>query len=168
MTVIQSSPTRVLYPVGPSRPGEAAVCWSCFQPRTDLDTTADRRVGGGELVRVCKSCYIVLASGRPVELPSRDELPELLRRWASLDQNGEVDDEFTTRMLTALLPGLTPECAASWFACLQGALLELQERDSFGFELLSVEPEARDVEALVADSIEKVDECVAALMGGAL
>jgi hypothetical protein len=168
MTVIQSSPTRVLYPVGPSRPGEAAVCWNCFQPRTDLATTADPRIADGELVRTCLSCFHALASGRPVELPPREQLPELLRSWARWAQNGEVDEDFTTRMLAALLPGLPAVEAASWFECLQGALLELQDRDSFGFELLSVEPEARDVEALVADSIEKVDECVAALMGGAL
>lgn len=167
MTVIQSSPTRVLYPVGPSRPGEAAVCWACFTQRTDLATTADRRIGGGDLVQVCWSCHHALASGRPVELPSRELLPDLLRMWARLDQNGEVDDEFTERMLAALLPGLTPEGAASWFACLKGALLELQDREGPAFEMGSVEAESRDDDLLRDDAIAKVDECVAALMGGA-
>lgn len=155
---------RVLYPVGP---GEAEVCWACFQPRTDLATTADKRVGGGELVRTCLSCFHALASGRPVELPSRDELPDLLRRWARWDVNGEVDDEFVLRMFAALLPGLTEDEAADWFLSLEGALLEVQERSGPGFDLLSVEPEARDIEALIADSVAKADEALKALVGGA-
>ncbi|MGH3585307.1 MAG: hypothetical protein ACRDQ0_03195 [Pseudonocardia sp.] len=159
-----ASPNRVLYPAGP---GEADACWACFQPRNDLATTADRRVGAGELVRVCLSCHHALASGRPVELPSRDALPELLRSWARWDANGEVDDEFVLRMFAALLPGLSEDEAADWFLCLQGALAEVQERSEFGFELFAVPPEDRDVERLLADSIEKADECIAKLMGGA-
>lgn len=161
MTILSD---RVLYPAAP---GEAEVCWACFQPRTDLATTADKRVGGGELVRTCLSCYHALASGRPVTLPSRDELPELLRSWARWDCNGEVDDDFVLRMFAALLPGLSQDEAASWFLSLQGALLEIQEREEPGFEMGSVEPDARDVGTLVADSVAKADECVAALLGGA-
>jgi hypothetical protein len=158
-------PNRVLYPAAYG--GEADVCWSCFQPRKDLATTADRRVGGGELVRTCLSCFHALASGQPVELPSREELPELLRRWARWDANGEVDDDFTLRMLGTLLPGLSEGDAADWFLTLQDSLAEVQERNEFGFELLSVPPEDRDCERLLADSVAKVDECVEALMGGA-
>lgn len=159
-------PAPYLYPgaVG----GVAALCWACFQPSPDLAVTSDRRVGGGELVTVCPSCHHALVSGRPVALPSREELPGLLVRWARWDVNGEVDEEFTARMLAALLPGLTGADAVCWFGCLQGALLELQERDEFGFELLSVPPEDRDLDALVADSAAKVDECIAKLIGGAL
>jgi hypothetical protein len=157
-------PTRVLYPAGP---GPADPCWGCFQPRPDMAITADRRVGGGEVVRTCRSCYHALAAGRPVQLPSRDELPELLRTWARWDNNGEVDDEFVLRMFAALLPGLSEDEAASWFLSLEGALLEVQERGGPGFEMGSVEPEARDVDALLADSVAKVDECIEKLLGGA-
>ena len=162
---IQITRDRVLYPAGP---GPASVCRTCFQPRTDLAITADKRVGGGELVRTCLSCFHALASGRPVKLPTRDELPELLRSWARWDCNGEVDDEFVLRMFGALLPGLSEDEAASWFLSLQGALLEVQEREDPGFEMGSVEPDARDVDALVADSVAKANEALAALMGGAL
>jgi len=164
MTTIQTSPDRVLYPAGP---GDADVCWTCFQPRADLATTADRRIGGGELVRTCLSCYHHLARGEAVELPSRGEMPELLRRWARWDANGQVDEDFTARMLAALVPALDADDRACWFECLKGALLEVQEHDEFGFELLSVPPEDRDCERLLADSVAKADECVAALMGGA-
>ena len=165
---LQVSPNRVLYPVGPWSPGDANVCWSCFTQRGDLATTSDRRIGGGELVQACWSCFHALASGRPVELPAREQLPELLRSWARWAQNGEVDEDFTTRMLAALLPGLAPEDAACWFECLQGALLELQDREGPGFEMGSVAPESRDDDLLRNDAIAKVDECVAALLGGAL
>jgi hypothetical protein len=160
-----ADPTRVLYP---AMHGSAAdVCWGCFQPRKDLATTADRRVGGGELVRTCLSCFHALASGRTVELPSRDVLPELLRSWARWDHNGDVDEDFTLRMLAALVPFLREDDRALWFLNLQGALLEVQERSELGFELLSVPPEDRDCERLLADSVEKVDECIAHLLAGA-
>lgn len=157
-------PTRTLYPASP---GEADVCWTCFQPRKDLATTADRRVGGGELVRTCLSCFHALAWGRPVELPGREALPELLRSWARWDHNGDVDEDFTLRMLAALVPGLSEDDRALWFLNLQGALLEVQERSEFGFEMFSVPPEDRDCERLLADSMEKVDECIAHLLAGA-
>lgn len=151
-----------LYPAG----FDVDLCWSCFRPGLDLATTADRCIGGGELVTTCRPCFHALAAGRPVELPGRDELPELLVSWARWDHNGQVDEEFTARMLAAVCPGLAEAQRNSWFECLQGALLELQERRGPGFELASVEPEARDVEALVADSVEKATECVQALIGG--
>lgn len=161
MTIVSD---RVLYPAAP---GAAPVCWTCFQPRTDLAATADKRIAGGDLVETCLSCFHALASGQPVELPSREELPDLLRSWARWDVNDEVDDEFVQRMFQALLPGLTPDEAADWFRCLQEALLEIQDRSEPGFELASVEPEARDIEALIADSVAKADEALEALLGGA-
>ena len=170
MTILTSGityparPGQVLYPVGP---GEASVCWTCFRPRTELSITADRRIGGGELVRTCGPCFHALASGRAVELPSLFELPELLRSWARWNVNGEVDDDFTERMLEELFPGLSENDRISWFMELQAALLEVQEREEPGFELASVEPEARDVEALIADSVAKADECIAKLRAGA-
>jgi hypothetical protein len=162
--VIDIDPERVLHP---DTYGNNPPCWSCFQQRRDLATTADPRVGGGELVQVCTSCYHSLARGEAAALPGRDELPGLLRSWARWDVNGEVDEDFTTRMLAALLPGLVAEDAACWFECLQGALLEVQERGGPGFEMASVDPEDRDIGRLLADSIAKVAECLAALLGGA-
>ncbi|MFB4312881.1 hypothetical protein [Actinomadura sp. 21ATH] len=161
--VIDIDPERVLYPTGP---GPAALCWTCFQPRRDLATTSDRRIAGGELVQTCGACFHALTQGRAVRLPTRDELPQLLLSWARWDTNGEVDEEFTARMLAALLPGLTAQDAACWLECLQGALLELQERRGPGFELISVEPEARDEQRLVDDSVEKAMECLEALLSG--
>lgn len=151
-----------LYPVA-----DIDLCWCCFCKRDDLATTADPRVGGGELVTTCGPCYHALAQDRPVDLPSGDELAELLIDWARYDHNGQVDEDFTGRMLTALIPGLPETDRNCWFECLQGALLELQERRGPGFELASVEPAARDVDRLEADSVGKVSECVQALIGGA-
>lgn len=159
-----AGPDRVLYPAGP---GPASVCWKCFQPRLDLAATVDRRVTGGELASVCGQCHSAALAGRPAEMPGRDDLPDLLRRWARWHINGEVTDAAAERMLATLLPGLTGEQRTGWFTELQAALLEVQDRSEPGFDLAGVEPEARDIEALIADAEAKADEAIAALIGGA-
>lgn len=156
---------RVLYPAGP---GAAPVCWRCHRAAaSDLAWTTDRRVTGGELANVCGPCHRAAVAGEPVDLPGAEELPELLIRWARWNVNGEASDEAVERMLAALLPGLPEDDRGIWFVNLQHALLELQDRTEPGFELASVEPEARDEEALIADAAAKVDEALRALIGGA-
>jgi excisionase family DNA binding protein len=157
---------RVLYPTGP---GPADVCEWCFQtsPDTAWAVTEQVSLHTDRCTRVCGRCYRARTTGKATPFPSRAELPAFFEQWARWGINGEVDEEFTTRMLAALLPGLRETDAACWLECLQAALLEVQDRNGPGFELISVEPEARDERRLVADSVEKVMECLEALMAGA-
>lgn len=165
-TVKRPEPRPYLYPGAPG--GIAVPCWACFRTgQYGMSATLDPAIGGGDLVEACGACARTLRSGGTVALPAGDELHDLTLSWARWDTNGEVDSDFTERMLAAFFPALVDTDRASWFESLQGALLELQEQNEFGFELLSLPPEARDVEALEADAVAKVDECIGALMGGA-
>lgn len=169
--VKRPQPVPYLYP---GAYGLAAVpCWACFrtdEPGKDklrMAATADPRIAGGDLVKVCSDCSRALRAGLPVNPPTGDKLRRLLVDWARWDTNGEINDDTVQRMLQTLFPVLDPGIRACWWECLKHALVDVQEASGPGVDWGAIAPQDRDPDALQTDAEEKAVECIDALMAGA-
>ena len=151
-------------PIYPVTYGDRPPCATCYRQADDLAYTADPR--GGDPLRVCGPCATALATGRPLPLPTGDELAEVWRTLARLHHNGEIDELMVGEALGVLAWWLPPQTGWRRFEALQDALLRLQAAEDPA-TVLDAEATGPDLDAetYAIRCQGLVDDALAALMG---
>lgn len=120
-TPVHAEPEQPIYPITYSG---WPPCATCFRQRHDLVHVADPH--GPGLIHACDACARAIAAGRPVDLPTGDELADVWCVLARLHQNREITDDTIDAAITTLAPGRPLYIGRRMLLDLQDALLRLQ------------------------------------------
>ena len=115
-------PANPIYPV---TYGGRPPCFHCFRQRAIAWTTPPD--GSPGLILSCSECSANATAGRPIDLPTGEELAQVWQILARLHNNGEIGDSVIDRALILCTPkDLRHEEGWEALETLKGAMLRLQ------------------------------------------